>query len=214
MLESQGVPETAEFLLAGAKGFCNDMFNQGPAHAAFAHPSHLQTTAEFTQADFLCTHDTTTTHSLFPDQLVKQEPGLVSSPIFDHGSTMPSNQTQASYAFNGLDASVAQTMQPPGVSPDSGMSTAMIMSPGSRFDAAFHGPWTNTNVQVQHSNFDILLPNQRGGKRGPFRDPNLREQTAQTRKIGSCIRCRMQRIRVGALSRSRLLVHPVRVMPW
>ncbi|KHO00008.1 uncharacterized protein MAM_01931 [Metarhizium album ARSEF 1941] len=35
----------------------------------------------------------------------------------------------------------------------------------------------------------------RGGKRGPFRDPNLREQTAQTRKIGSCIRCRMQRIR-------------------
>ncbi|KAF5019386.1 hypothetical protein F66182_8616 [Fusarium sp. NRRL 66182] len=47
----------------------------------------------------------------------------------------------------------------------------------------------------QHPNFEILLPNQRGGKRGPFKDPNLREQTAQTRKIGSCIRCRMQRIR-------------------
>ncbi|VUC34450.1 unnamed protein product [Clonostachys rosea] len=43
--------------------------------------------------------------------------------------------------------------------------------------------------------FDILQPNQRGGKRGPFKDPSLREQTAQTRKIGSCIRCRMQRIR-------------------
>lgn len=35
------------------------------------------------------------------------------------------------------------------------------------------------------------------GKRGPFRDPVLREQTAQTRKRGSCIRCKMQRIRVG-----------------
>ncbi|CAH0026566.1 unnamed protein product [Clonostachys rhizophaga] len=46
-----------------------------------------------------------------------------------------------------------------------------------------------------HPTFDILQPNQRGGKRGPFKDPSLREQTAQTRKIGSCIRCRMQRIR-------------------
>ncbi|KAM0440132.1 hypothetical protein ACHAQK_005929 [Fusarium lateritium] len=51
------------------------------------------------------------------------------------------------------------------------------------------------SLMDQHPNFDILLPNQRGGKRGPFKDHNLREQTAQTRKIGSCIRCRMQRIR-------------------
>ncbi|KAK4077201.1 hypothetical protein Purlil1_12474 [Purpureocillium lilacinum] len=32
-------------------------------------------------------------------------------------------------------------------------------------------------------------------KRGPFTDPHLRKETAQTRKRGSCIRCRMQRIR-------------------
>lgn len=63
---------------------------------------------------------------------------------------------------------------------------------------------------VHNPNFNILLPNQRGGKRGPFRDPSLREQTAQTRRIGSCIRCRMQRIRVSAraffffFSRSRV----------
>lgn len=36
---------------------------------------------------------------------------------------------------------------------------------------------------------------QRNGKRGPFRDQALREQTAQTRRMGSCLRCRMQRIR-------------------
>jgi hypothetical protein len=35
------------------------------------------------------------------------------------------------------------------------------------------------------------------GKRGPFRDAALREETAYTRKIGCCIRCRMQRIRVS-----------------
>ena len=34
-------------------------------------------------------------------------------------------------------------------------------------------------------------------KRGPFKDPDLREKTAFTRKMGSCIRCRMQRIRVS-----------------
>ncbi|KAF4463562.1 hypothetical protein FALBO_9615 [Fusarium albosuccineum] len=55
--------------------------------------------------------------------------------------------------------------------------------------------WSDVQLMDQQANFEILLPNQRGGKRGPFKDPNLREQTAQTRKIGSCIRCRMQRIR-------------------
>jgi len=48
--------------------------------------------------------------------------------------------------------------------------------------------------------FNVVLTNQRGGKRGPFKDPSLREQTAQTRRMGSCIRCRMQRIRVSGIS--------------
>ncbi|EHK24820.1 uncharacterized protein TRIVIDRAFT_29985 [Trichoderma virens Gv29-8] len=53
----------------------------------------------------------------------------------------------------------------------------------------------NTVGQRQDTNPDDLQPTQRNGKRGPFRDQSLREQTAQTRKMGSCIRCRMQRIR-------------------
>lgn len=59
----------------------------------------------------------------------------------------------------------------------------------------------NQNHAVQYAlqpNFDIMQPNQRGGKRGPFKDPVLREKTAKTRKMGSCVRCRMQRIRVSA----------------
>ncbi|KAK4240835.1 hypothetical protein C8A03DRAFT_12829, partial [Achaetomium macrosporum] len=42
-----------------------------------------------------------------------------------------------------------------------------------------------------------FLPTQRTTpvKRGPFKDQDSREKTALTRKMGSCIRCRMQRIR-------------------
>lgn len=69
---------------------------------------------------------------------------------------------------------------------------------------AAHGHFADVRNEIprrdQQLNFDILQPNQRGGRRGPFKDPSLREQTAQTRRIGSCIRCRMQRIRVGTLS--------------
>lgn len=36
-------------------------------------------------------------------------------------------------------------------------------------------------------------------RRGPFRDPSDRAETAQTRKLTACLRCRMQRIRVVAL---------------
>lgn len=33
-------------------------------------------------------------------------------------------------------------------------------------------------------------------RRGPFRTEQHRQQTAQTRKLVACLRCRMQRIRV------------------
>ncbi|KAI2470016.1 hypothetical protein F4781DRAFT_197726 [Annulohypoxylon bovei var. microspora] len=44
---------------------------------------------------------------------------------------------------------------------------------------------------------DILHPNQRPppARRGPFKSNEVRQETAETRRIGSCIRCRMQRIR-------------------
>ncbi|KAK6948664.1 hypothetical protein Daesc_010434 [Daldinia eschscholtzii] len=44
---------------------------------------------------------------------------------------------------------------------------------------------------------DIIHQNQRppAARRGPFKTNAEREKTAETRRIGSCIRCRMQRIR-------------------
>ncbi|KAJ4421407.1 hypothetical protein N0V82_003788 [Gnomoniopsis sp. IMI 355080] len=45
---------------------------------------------------------------------------------------------------------------------------------------------------------DTMTPDQKkpaATRRGPFKDAQLRERTAKTRIMGSCIRCRMQRIR-------------------
>jgi len=45
--------------------------------------------------------------------------------------------------------------------------------------------------------FDLFPhPRTLPARRGPFKDSGQRELTARTRKLGSCIRCRMQRIRV------------------
>lgn len=62
-------------------------------------------------------------------------------------------------------------------------------------------PQTAESVEgiTQSQGLDIVLTSQKPAqaKRGPFRTNDEREATAETRKIGSCIRCRMQRIRVG-----------------
>ncbi|KAI0409584.1 hypothetical protein F4802DRAFT_614247 [Xylaria palmicola] len=52
-------------------------------------------------------------------------------------------------------------------------------------------------VHTQSRELDFVPSNQRPppARRGPFRNPHDRERTAETRRIGSCIRCRMQRIR-------------------
>lgn len=72
-----------------------------------------------------------------------------------------------------------------------------------------YGP--QETVHTEHAGFfqlgphgnrlDVVLSNQKpqATKRGPFKDPKKRAKTAQVRKIGSCIRCRMQRIRVSII---------------
>lgn len=48
---------------------------------------------------------------------------------------------------------------------------------------------------------DVGIAHQRPlhAKRGPFKNDEAREGTAETRRIGSCVRCRMQRIRVSTI---------------
>lgn len=59
----------------------------------------------------------------------------------------------------------------------------------------------------QGSGLEVVMPNQKPPitKRGPFRNQEKRKQTAHVRKIGSCIRCRMQRIRVSKIARRPIL---------
>ncbi|KAL7628686.1 hypothetical protein AAE478_000201 [Parahypoxylon ruwenzoriense] len=54
-----------------------------------------------------------------------------------------------------------------------------------------------TRIASKPRDLDIAHPNQRPppARRGPFKSNDEREKTAETRRIGSCIRCRMQRIR-------------------
>lgn len=82
--------------------------------------------------------------------------------------------------------------QPPYVSPESdshrfGSSAGFLSVDG---DAALARRSTTLDIVSSQ-------PRPSPAKRGPFKSHTERERTAETRKIGSCIRCRMQRIRVS-----------------
>lgn len=71
-----------------------------------------------------------------------------------------------------------------------------MLAPEAMADRVPVGSWGDAYLPLQLCNVDTAPPEPRGGKRGPFKDDALRKKTAQTRRIGSCTRCRFQRIRV------------------
>ncbi|KAG5917338.1 hypothetical protein E4U53_004205, partial [Claviceps sorghi] len=167
-----------------------------PSLSTFTQTAHLQPQANFLEGSFICDQDAGFS-AFFPDTSMKEEPAPVGSAFFAHEGLASSDQTHLDYNignFSDMSATVAPINHRVGVNSVPG--SRILMTAGGLIEAVPQQSWTNATTHFQQSNFDILLPNQRGGKRGPFRDPTLREQTAQTRKIGSCIRCRMQRIRI------------------
>jgi len=74
-------------------------------------------------------------------------------------------------------------------------------------DTLRNGHLRSVMHQVAASTIDMIFSDQKptAAKRGPFRDPQKREETAQRRRIGSCIRCKLQRIRVGLPAKSFIL---------
>ncbi|RYP23053.1 hypothetical protein DL765_001308 [Monosporascus sp. GIB2] len=68
---------------------------------------------------------------------------------------------------------------------------------GAAYQDSFSQGAVGTESGGQTQSLGIVLTNQRPpqAKRGPFKTDDERQATAETRKIGSCIRCRMQRIR-------------------
>ena len=66
-------------------------------------------------------------------------------------------------------------------------------------------------LHAQTRELDFVASSQKAppARRGPFRNQGDRERTAETRRIGSCIRCRMQRIRVRYYALHELLLNGV-----
>ncbi|KAM5355866.1 hypothetical protein ACJ41O_002512 [Fusarium nematophilum] len=131
-------------------------------------------------------------------QTLKEETQLGSQSIISAEHLVPQNVPPLQYNSN-LNLVGTSALTQHGMSMAEDISHyGLVPAAGQIGDDGTQAGWSEVHLLDQQQpppNFDILLPNQRGGKRGPFKDPNLREQTAQTRKIGSCIRCRMQRIR-------------------
>ncbi|KAF7546368.1 hypothetical protein G7Z17_g8486 [Cylindrodendrum hubeiense] len=134
----------------------------------------------------------------YTSQSLKQDPDLPNQSVMQQDPIVPQDLSAIQYGPD-LGLVVAQEMTQQAMATAADMSQYGLVPTGQLDEALSQGipsnGWSDVSLLDQHANFDILLPNQRGGKRGPFKDLNLREQTAQTRKIGSCIRCRMQRIR-------------------
>ncbi|KAI1428219.1 hypothetical protein F5Y12DRAFT_782666 [Xylaria sp. FL1777] len=67
----------------------------------------------------------------------------------------------------------------------------------SNTQAYVHAEVDRSSIHVQTRELDFVASSQKPppARRGPFRNQHDRERTAETRRIGSCIRCRMQRIR-------------------
>jgi hypothetical protein len=127
----------------------------------------------------------------YPGQVFKDEAPLETPVMMNNQHLLSKNFSQVEYNSSpNLIDTTALTHH--GLVPTDNVSQYGMLVNGQNGEETVQNGWSLVD---QHPNFEILLPNQRGGKRGPFKDPNLREQTAQTRKIGSCIRCRMQRIR-------------------
>ncbi|KAI2628897.1 hypothetical protein GGS21DRAFT_228149 [Xylaria nigripes] len=88
------------------------------------------------------------------------------------------------------------TRVPAVTSPSSGRSEG----PRKQYNATqghVHAEDDRARMPTQLRELDIVQLHQRPppARRGPFRNQKDRERTAETRRIGSCIRCRMQRIR-------------------
>ena len=115
MVGAQVLPETIAFPLIDAKDFSHGIFSEDSAHdtsthATFAQEIQLQATPELMQDGFIYTHNTIFP-SIFPNQLVKQEQELLSSPVFGQDTLVRSEQVHASYGLNPMNPSVAQSMQ-------------------------------------------------------------------------------------------------------
>jgi hypothetical protein len=117
-----------------------------------------------------------------------KNPSFVADHVISHGGMPDPFGTDMVMSMAGPQSLSRQGNMPAGTASGYGMMQTYISDP-VREDGLQHAA----------CQLDVVFPDQKrpAARRGPFQDPLHREQTAQTRRIGSCIRCRMQRVRVS-----------------
>lgn len=138
-----------------------------------------------------------------PDQQF-QTSDFPTSPVFAHSvDDLYSHPSLANPAMNLYPQQAVERYAPP---PQTIASHGYISSEAPLPEVFDYFPL------VSHGgDLSVVMQNQKppATKRGPFKDLKKREITAQVRKVGSCIRCRMQRIRVSRTAGHHVLNRPL-----
>lgn len=93
----------------------------------------------------------------------------------------------------------AMPLHRPTNDPDSGASQYNVVPAYDGHGHVMVGDGSDQAIMYHDARYDVMMANpmnRPAARRGPFKNNDDREKTAQTRKMGSCVRCRMQRIRV------------------
>lgn len=151
----------------------------------------------FSQSPLTVTTDTQYTMPspiLLPAAVPFDTTSIISPPQAPQIATMPTISTEVGMPQSMAVVTYPTTMAPHYTAP---MPSAVIEH--------HHHQHAHNQVSITpymgEANFDMSVqphPRPPAARRGPFKDQTDRQKTAQTRRDGSCIRCRMQRIRVSA----------------
>ncbi|KAF4774829.1 hypothetical protein HER10_EVM0003810 [Colletotrichum scovillei] len=134
-------------------------------------------------------------YSTIPSGHVGGEPSYSNANTLDRRLT-PRETLPPTYGGNMMDMVISPALHTPTPVP---VTTARFAMDSTYPMSCVKTEDMDGSIANTHANasLDVVFPNQRppAAKRGPFKDQKAREETAATRKNGSCIRCKMQRVR-------------------
>ncbi|GKT48342.1 SCF E3 ubiquitin ligase complex F-box protein grrA [Colletotrichum spaethianum] len=151
------------------------MAPQNPGHDPIVYPADVSTAVYYTNTTVISGGDPINFSSLTNDRHLSAREGMP-GPYNDN--MMGMTVSPALHQPSSIPARTASFTMPP--------AYAMQCVKTEEVDISAHS-----------NSLDVVFPHQRppASKRGPFKDQKAREETAATRKHGSCIRCKMQRVR-------------------
>lgn len=155
---------------------------------------------EVMQYQPIATHDTAHRREISPPLVKAENPRDIIEP--NHPQTFPTvAPAPASQVVHPVAGQILAHPWIPHVTEAYQPAPQLFMPPPGLInqDTIRHEPFDYEPLASQDTDsLTVVLTDQKPPvtRRGPFTDLEKRKKTAETRKIGSCIRCRMQRIRV------------------